>query len=93
MSTIDITRQHNLDHEHARGAAETLAADLSKQYDVNYQWDGDVVQFKRSGVKGYLEVRPEELQVHLELGMMLRPFRNKIESEIETQLDRLTAAS
>jgi len=30
------------------------------------------------------------LQVHLELGLMLRPFRSRIESEINSQLDSLT---
>ena len=37
MSVIDIHRAHSLDKEHAREAAETLAKDLSKQFDVNYQ--------------------------------------------------------
>lgn len=92
MSNIDITRQHDLDHEHARGAAETLAGDLSKKFDVDYEWEGDTLRFKRSGAKGYLDVLPKELKMHMELGMMLRPFRKKIESEIESQLDRLTGA-
>lgn len=90
MSSIDINRRHSLDHDHAREAAETLAKDLSKQFDVDYNWDGDVMRFKRSGVKGHLNVLPEELQVHLELGLMLRPFRSRIESEIQSQLDNLT---
>ena len=48
MSVIDIHRAHSLDKEHAREAAETLAKDLSKQFDVNYQWEGDLLKFKRS---------------------------------------------
>lgn len=90
MSTIDVRRRHNLDHDHAREAAETLARDLSSQFDVNYQWDGDVMRFKRSGVKGHLDVAPESLHVHLELGLMLRPFKSRIEQEINSQLDQLT---
>lgn len=90
MSTIDINRSHSLDHDHAREAAESLARDLSQQFDVNYNWEGDTLRFKRSGVKGHLNVTPAELQVHLELGMMLRPFKSRFESEINSQLDKLT---
>ncbi len=93
MSTIDVRRAHNLDHAHAREAAETLAQDLSRQFDVDYQWDGDVMRFKRSGVKGQLDVAPDSLHVHLELGLMLRPFKSRIEQEINSQLDQLVGSA
>ncbi len=93
MSTIDVRRAHTLDHSHARQAAETLAADLSRQFDVDYQWDGDVLRFRRSGVKGQLAVTDRELHAHLELGLMLRPFKSRIEQEIENQMDQLTGST
>ncbi len=89
MAVIDVHRSHSLDHEHARQAAETLAQDLSKQFDVHYQWDGDVMRFKRSGVKGRLDITPQDIHVHLELSLLLRPFKNRIEQEIHSQLDQL----
>ncbi|PAV25363.1 putative polyhydroxyalkanoate system protein [Tamilnaduibacter salinus] len=90
MSTIDINRSHSLDHDHAREAAESLARDLSRQFDVGYHWEGDVLRFERKGVKGQLNVLPDALKLHLELGLMLRPFRSRIEAEIHNQLDQLT---
>ena len=92
MSVIDIHRDHSLDKAHAREAAETLAKDLSRQFDVNYEWDGDRLRFKRSGVKGKLEISEQELHVHLELGMLLRAFKPRIEQEIHRQLDQITSA-
>ena len=91
MSSIDVRRSHSLDHEHARTAAETLAEDLSQKFDVQYEWDGDLLRFHRSGVKGHLDISPSELHVHLELGMMLRPFKGRIEEEIHNQLDAIIA--
>ena len=90
MSAIDITRRHSLDHAEAVKAADSLAENLSQRYDVNYEWDGDVLRFKRSGVKGELTVNPEIIHVHLELGLMLRPFKGRIEQEIHDHLDGLT---
>ncbi|ERS09724.1 MULTISPECIES: polyhydroxyalkanoic acid system family protein [Marinobacter] len=92
MSVIDIHRAHSLDKEHAREAAETLAKDLSKQFDVNYQWEGDLLKFKRSGVKGQLDISENDLHIRLELGLMLRPFKSRIEQEIHSQLDQLIQA-
>ncbi|AOY89866.1 poly(3-hydroxybutyrate) depolymerase [Marinobacter salinus] len=89
MSVIDIHRPHTLDKEHARGVAETLAQDLSRQFDVNYEWEGDVLRFKRSGVKGHLTIDHADMHVHLELGMLLRAFKSRIEQEIHSQLDQI----
>ncbi|MBD3657989.1 MULTISPECIES: polyhydroxyalkanoic acid system family protein [Marinobacter] len=92
MSVIDVHRPHALDKAHARAAAETLAEDLSRQFDVHYQWEGDVMKFKRSGVKGQLDISPSDIHVHLELGMLLRPFKSRIEQEIHSQLDQIVQA-
>ncbi len=92
MSVIDIHRAHSLDKAHAREAAETLAKDLSRQFDVNYQWEGDLLKFKRSGVKGQLDIAETDLHIRLELGMMLRPFKSRIEQEIHSQLDQIIKA-
>ena len=92
MSVIDVHRPHALDKAQARAAAETLAEDLSRQFDVHYQWEGDVMKFKRSGVKGQLDISPSDIHVHLELGMLLRPFKSRIEQEIHSQLDQIVQA-
>lgn len=89
MSVIDVHRTHSLDKEHAREAAETLAKDLSAKFDMDYQWQGDAMQFRRSGVKGQLNISTDDIHVHLELGMMLRPFKARIEQEIHSQLDAI----
>ncbi len=92
MSVIDIHRSHSLDKEHAREAAEALAKDLSNKFDLNYQWDGDVLRFSRGGVKGRLAIERSQLHIRLELGFLLRPFKSRIEQEINSQLDDITRA-
>lgn len=92
MSVIDVHRAHTLDKDHARDAAEALARDLSSQFDLDYQWEGDHLKFKRSGVKGHLNITANDLHVHLELGLLLRPFKAKIEDEIHNQLDQVLKA-
>jgi putative polyhydroxyalkanoate system protein len=47
------------------------------------------MKFKRSGVKGQLDLSSDDIHVHLELGLMLRPFKSRIEQEIHSQLDTI----
>ncbi|AKO53785.1 poly (3-hydroxybutyrate) depolymerase [Marinobacter psychrophilus] len=89
MSIIDIHRTHTLDKQHAREAAETLAADLSSRFALTYAWEGDVMKIKRSGVQGQLTINHGDLHVYLELGLMLRPMKGRIAQEIESQLDQI----
>lgn len=89
MSVIDVTRHHTLDHDHAIEAADGLAQSLAEDFDVRYQWHGDEMTFKRSGVKGQLQVTPNTIHVHLELGFLLRPLKGRIEREIHQHLDSL----
>lgn len=92
MSVIDVHRAHALDKAHARQLAETLAEDLSRQFQMQYQWEGDVMTFRRNGVRGKLTLSPDDLHVRLELGLVLRPFRQRIEQEIHSQLDQVLGA-
>ena len=43
-------------------------------------------------MKGQLEITDSNFHVHLELGMMLRPFKSRIEQEIHSQLDQILKA-
>jgi len=52
MPSISITRTHELSHRKAREAAEKVARDLKKRFELDYALDGDEVTFERPGVTG-----------------------------------------
>lgn len=91
MSRIDITRQHTMDHEHAQRVADELAREMESHYEMEWGWKGETLWIRRTGVKGEVAVKPSQIQVHLELSMMLRPFRGRIEAEVARQLDDILA--
>ncbi|PKM29646.1 MAG: polyhydroxyalkanoic acid system protein [Gammaproteobacteria bacterium HGW-Gammaproteobacteria-12] len=49
MSRIRVERSHSLGREAAREKAERLAERLASEYNVRYRWNGDTLEFKRSG--------------------------------------------
>lgn len=88
MATIDIVRTHKLGRAEARNAVEKMAADIKSKLDASTRWEGDTLEFKRSGANGRIEVEERKVHVNVELGMMLTPMRGMIEQQINTYLDQ-----
>ena len=91
MSDIKIRRTHALPVAKARKSAEKMAKRLQKEFDLDYEWDGDVLVFERSGVNGELTVAPKHVEMEVKLGFLLRMMRPTIERHINENLDQIFA--
>ena len=91
MSDIKIRRAHTLPHTQARAAAEKMAKRLQKEFDLDYEWDGDVLVFERSGVNGELTVAPKHVEMEVKLGFLLKMMKPTIEKRINENLDHIFA--
>ena len=89
MPTIKIARKHSLTHKKARDVAETIAKDLQKRFELEYEWDGDEVEFERPGVSGRLAVAKDTFLLDVNLGWLLTPLKPAFEKEINAQFDKL----
>ncbi len=86
MSRIDIRHAHSLPKAKARKAVEEVAKKLAEKFEMDYDWDGDTLNFSRSGVDGHIALAPEELHVHAKLGFLTAMFKDPIENEIKRVL-------
>lgn len=87
MSEIKIRRAHTMPHDKARLAAEKMARRLKKEFDLEYEWDGDVLVFQRPGVNGELTVAPKYVEMEVKLGFLLRIMKPTIERHINANLE------
>jgi putative polyhydroxyalkanoate system protein len=87
MADIDIRRKHTRTLKDARAAIERVAEHLSEKFDVEYGWEGNMMQFSRSGVDGHIQVSGKEVHVTATLGFLLMAIRGPIEREIHKYLD------
>ena len=92
MTAINIHRKHNLSEPAIRARIEELATELSSSLSAQCHWQGDRLEFKRSGASGYIRQHPGEIEVQIKLGMMLKPLRGKIEETVSRHLDEALAA-
>ena len=87
MSDIQIRRSHTMSAKAARKAAEKIASQLDEEFDLAYEWDDNVLLFKRSGVSGELVVETKEVHIRVRLGFLLMAIRPRIEAEIHRFFD------
>lgn len=87
MTDILIRRRHTLSAKAARQAAEKIARQLDEGFDLAYEWDDNVLVFKRSGVSGELVVEKKEVHIRVRLGFLLFAIRPRVEEEIHRYFD------
>ena len=93
MSKIKIRRTHALSPEHARAAAEKMAARLSEAFDMEFAWEDEMLYFQRSDVDGRLILGHKEVVIDARLGFPLAIVQPTIEQSIHENLDKMFGAT
>jgi len=95
MADIHIHRAHRLGLAKARKVAWKWAEMAERKLDMECTVmegdDSDIVEFTRAGVDGRLVVAADSFELTAKLGFLLGVFRQRIEAEIEANLDELLA--
>lgn len=92
MSDITLVENHTLTMAQAREVAQKVADQMKADYEIGYTWEGDVLNFKRSGVSGTLALSDGRAQLDITLGFMLKGFRKKIEEQVGKNMHKLFSA-
>lgn len=92
MSDITLVEKHTLTMAQAREVAQQVAEQMKKDYEIGYAWEGDVLNFKRSGVSGTLALADGQATLDIALGFMLKGFRKKIEEQVGRNMHKLFSA-
>jgi hypothetical protein len=100
MPKIDLSVAHKLSQEEAKSRITGLLADARHRFagrisNVAESWNGfvDAFSFEAMGfsVGGKLDVQPAQVRIELNLPWAAYPLKDRIESEILTQAQRLLA--
>lgn len=86
MADIDILHPSAHGSEQNRLAVELIAGKLRDQLGLHTEWQGDVLNFQRSGVDGRITVASSHVQVSANLGFPFSAMRSMVEAEIRRVL-------
>jgi putative polyhydroxyalkanoate system protein len=93
MADIHIERPHAMPLKKAREAADRFAEQLAEKFDLESEWDGDILHFSRPGVSGTLALGRHEVAIKARLGLLLSAFKSTFEQHIHDNLDRVFGAT
>lgn len=96
MAQIDIRRANTLGKAPAREKTEALAKRLEEKFGIRWHWNGDNLAFNApqgaaKGTSGTISVDDANIRVQVELPLLLRAFRGKVESRVNDELDKILA--
>tara|TARA_Y100001956_G_C3943769_1_gene109708 strand:- start:171 stop:464 length:294 start_codon:yes stop_codon:yes gene_type:complete len=94
MATIEITREHSFTVDEARSRARRFIDEMQKKRPelfANIEWsdNGSYVEAKGKGFSAVVEVGRSEASIEVELNLMLKPFKKKLESKINDKFDEV----
>jgi putative polyhydroxyalkanoate system protein len=89
MADIDVRRVHNLGLKAARVAADRMADDLGRKFDLRGAWKGNILHFERPGVNGALAIDDKNLHLTVSLGFLLKAMKGSIERAVMHEIDTL----
>ena len=87
MATIDISKSHTLGKETAKTRASGLLDKLKESYGIKGTWAGDVFKIEKP-VTGNCTVTDTAVRIELDLPMMMRPMKGKIEERVNSELGK-----
>ncbi len=87
MATIDISRNHALGKDTAKTRANDLLGKMKDSYGIKGAWAGDVFKID-APAKGTCTVTDASVRIEIDLPMMMRPLKGKIETRITDELEK-----
>ncbi len=89
MANIVIQRKLNMEQEQIQQLAERVGEKLERQYGVQFNWSGHDARIQGPGINGTCQVCDGSIALDLKLGLLLSPFKEKVEKEIDSYLTRV----
>ena len=91
MSTIRLSRRHQLNQAAQEAALECLAAHLGEALGASVAREAQTIQFDGKGFSGTVTLNDERVFGEVRLGLMMRPLKGVITREVQAGLDHYLA--
>jgi putative polyhydroxyalkanoate system protein len=89
MAEISIVHEHKLTPKKAREAAQKVADEIAEEYALECEWEGDVLNFERSGVQGSLTLHKQRVHMVIKLGFLMSAFASTIETKVAENMKKV----
>ena len=88
MSEIHLHRAHRIGLRKAKASVQKIAEEMADVFDMQSEWEGNVLHFSRSGVSGSMSVTKDSVTLDAKLGFLLSALKPRIEAQIEKNFEK-----
>ncbi|MBW9259859.1 MAG: polyhydroxyalkanoic acid system family protein [Candidatus Thiodiazotropha sp. (ex. Lucinisca nassula)] len=89
MASIKLHYTHQLGYDTVHEKVEEIAQSLKEKLGAEYHWEDVKLIFTLTGANGWLLVGEEDLSIEIELGLVLKPLKGKIEHTIDNEIKEI----
>jgi len=91
MASIDRSHSHSLSLDEVKGVVAKLVTDVQAEYPSlisSIKWNDakTVADLKGSGFKGKFQVDDKQLKIAIDLSLIARPFKGKVEKIVDEKI-------
>lgn len=83
MATISVEHPHALGLDEATRRAQEVIREFGERLKAEIHWNGPHATFKGTGFSGTASVQATRVAVEVDLSLLLRPMKSKIESRLK----------
>jgi putative polyhydroxyalkanoate system protein len=92
MAEITIVQQHKLAPKKAREAAQKVAERMAEEYDMEWEWEGDVLLLRTQRGAGFADPgKDKKAEMYIKLGFLMRAFASTIEAKVAENMKKVFA--
>lgn len=88
MFELRLKRKHKLGLKKGKAAAQQVADELEREFDMISEWDGHTLRFTRAGVVGLLVVTRDTVEMQARFAGLFQAFKPRIEMRVHDYFDR-----
>lgn len=88
MATISLAKKHTLGPDEALTRARKVFDDFGNRLNASVEWEGNNARFTGRGFSGTAKVNAETIEIDVDLAMLLRPAKGRVEEKISHALDQ-----
>ncbi len=85
---MTITRKHDKSREDVRRAVEEIAEEMKSGLGITYNWEGDRLRFKGTGVTGDIAVADDEVTVTVKKSFFVPVSDRQIRTWVDEYFDK-----
>ena len=89
---VQINRPHALGKQQARAMVEDIAVSLRQKLSLSYEWEGDRLIFKRTGITGHIDVAEHAVEVYIKRSRLVPVSEGWIRAQVEAVMNQYLGA-